>query len=191
MTDDRNRNGGRGGISWRMIGWSVPALLLLIPLVGNWPWTLSDFVFMGVLFGLVGLLIELAVRASGNVFYRAGAGVAVVAAFLLIWVNGAVGFLGSEDNPANLLFFGVIGVAIVGSAFAGFKPAGMGQAMFAAAAAQVLVGVVALAAGLGSPGGQGLYEVVMGTSVFAGMWLVAGGLFRNAVGGPAGGVAAR
>jgi hypothetical protein len=61
----------------------------------------------------------------------------------------------------------------------------MALAMFAAAAAQLLVGVMALGMGWASPGEAGLYEVVLGTTAFGGLWLVAGGLFRRAAGGPA------
>lgn len=174
---------GRSGIPWRMIGWSGAGLLLLLPLIANAPWTLSDFIVMGVLLGLVGLLVELAVRMSSNIFYRAGAGAAVAAAFLLIWVNGAVGFLGDEDNPANLMFAGVLLTAVLGSLLARFRVAGMAKTMFATAVAQVLVGVIALAAGLGSADlNDRLYEIVMGTSLFATLWLVSGGLFRKAAG---------
>ena len=28
---------------WRIIGWSIPIVLLLLPLVAGAPWTLSDF----------------------------------------------------------------------------------------------------------------------------------------------------
>lgn len=176
-------DGGRRGIPWRIVGWSVPLLLLLLPLAANAPWTLTDFIFMGLLFVIVGLLLELAVRASGNIFYRAGAGVAVAASFLLIWVNGAVGFLGNEDNPANLMFAGVLLIAVLGSVLARFKPAGMARAMLATAAGQALVGMIALAAGLGSVElSDRLYEVVMGTSLFAALWLMSAGLFRKAAG---------
>lgn len=168
------------GIDWRLVGWSIPLLLLALPYVTGAPWTLSDYVFMGVLFAIVGSLLELAVRASGSIFYRAGAGVAVAASFLLIWVNAAVGFLGDEDNVANLIFLGVIAVALLGAVIARFRAAGMARAMFAAAAAQLLAGVVGLAAGFASPGSQGLYEVTLGTGLFGGLWLVAAMLFRKA-----------
>lgn len=97
-------------------------------------------------------------------------------------MNGAVGFFGSEDNPANLIFFGVLAIAVLGSALAGFQSAGMARTMFATATAQVLVGVIVLAAGFGSPGYDGLYEAVMGTSVFAALWLISASLFRRAAG---------
>ena len=179
MTNTNTQDTGRA-IPWRIIGWSIPPLVLLLPLVANAPWTLFDYIVMGVLLGGAGLLVELVVRLSRSLAYRAGAFVAVAAIFLLIWVNGAVGFLGDEDNPANLMFGGVILVAVVGSVFLGFQPRGMARAMFAAAAAQLLVGVVGLAGGFASPGAAGLYEVVMGTTLFGSMWLVSAGLFRKA-----------
>ena len=170
----------RRRLPWRPIGWGAVALTLLLPLVTNAPWTLSDYIVMGTMLGSAGLVIELIFRSSPDRFYRGGAALAVVATFLLIWVNGAVGFLGNEDNPANLLFIGVIAVAILGAFFAGFRAPGMARAMFAAAAAQAAVGVAALAFGLGSPGYDGLYEVTLGTTLFGALWLVSGVLFRKA-----------
>lgn len=174
---------------WRILGWGGAAAILLLPLVTNAPWTLSDYIVMGVFLGIAGTVVELAARASGSLTYRAAAGIAIAAAFLLIWVNGAVGFLGNEDNPANLMFFGVIAIAVVGSVFAGFRSYGMARAMFAAAAAQLLVGVVALAAGLGAPGHRGVYEAVMGTTVFASLWLLSAALFRKDAGRSSGAAA--
>lgn len=175
-----NTEGERRGLPWRLIGWGAVALILLLPLVAGADWTLFDYIVAGGILGGAGLVLELAVRASGSLFYRAGAGLAVAAAFLLVWVNGAVGFLGDEGNPANLMFAGVIAVAVLGSVIAGFKANGTAWAMFAAAAAQVSVGVIALALGWSSPGNAGLYEVVMGTSIFGALWLLSGGLFRKA-----------
>jgi hypothetical protein len=163
-----------------MLGWSGAALLLCLPLVAGAPWTGSDFLVMGAMLGSAGLGFELAARASGDNFYRAGAGVAILAAFLLVWVNLAVGFLGDEANPANLIFVLVLAVAILGAVLAGLRAAGMARAMAATAAAQALAGAIALAAGLGSSGSDGLYEIAMGTSVFTALWLVSAGLLRKA-----------
>ncbi len=176
IMDDRARR----GFPWRAVGWGGAALLLTLPLVADWPWTISDFIVAGVLLGGAGLMLELIVRASGDPFYRAGAGLAVAASILLFWVNGAVGFLGDENNPANLMFFGVILTAWLGSVLAQFRPAGMARAMFAAAAVQLAVGVIGFAAGWASPGNSGIYEVVMGTSLFEAFWLGSAGLFRIA-----------
>lgn len=184
MTMTTHTDGARRGLPWRLIGWGVVGLILLLPLVSGADWTLFDYVVAGSLLGGAGLLLELVVRASGSLTYRAGVCLAVAAGVLLIWVNGAVGFLGDEGNPANLMFAGVIAIAVLGSVIAGFTANGMAWAMFAAAAAQVLVGVIALSMGWTSSGDAGLYEVVMGTSVFGALWLVSGGLFRLAANRP-------
>ena len=169
----------------RVAGWGGSAVLLLLPLVAmrftsEVDWSLSDFIVMGALLGGHGLALELATRKANSLAYRLGSVVAVAASFLLVWVNLAVGFLGDEGNPANLLFLGVIGVALAGAVIARSRPPKMADAMLVAAAAQVLAGVIGFAAGWASPGGQGAYEVVMGTSLFTGLWLLAAWLFRKA-----------
>jgi hypothetical protein len=179
MTDKTEGGGRRGGVPWRLVGWAGAGLVLLAPMAGNAPWSLSDYVFAAVLLGAAGLALELAAR-SGSLAYRAGVAVAVAAGVLLIWVNGAVGLLGDEDNAANLMFFGVLAVAVVGAVLARLRAAGLARAMFAAAAAQVAAGAVALAGGLGSAGNAGLYEAALSTGVFTPLWLAAGWLFRKA-----------
>lgn len=175
----------RPGSRWRIAGWGVAAFVLLMPFLAmqvteEVNWGAGDFVFAGIMLAVTGGTIEMAARKSGDRAYRGGAIVAVAAAFLLVWVNAAVGFLGDEGNPANLMFVGVIAVAILGSIIARFRPAGLAKAIFATAAAQLIVGMVALVAGLGSEGQHGVYEVVMGTSLFTALWLGSAFLFRKA-----------
>ena len=168
MANSVGRNGsGRGGL-WRIAGWSVAGLLLLVPLIGNFPWTASDYVFAAVMIGGTGLLFEWAVRKSGNLAYRAGMAAALAGAFMTIWANAAVGMIGSEDNPYNFLFAGVLLIALAGSIVGRFRAAGMMWAMAATAA-----GDVAVAAG-------GLMQDPRGALFsmgFGGIWLVAAALF--------------
>lgn len=182
-----DQGGVQGRERWRGAMWIAAAGLLLVPLVamqftGEVQWTGSDFVFAAVLLGLACGTVELAARASGDWAYRGGVIFAVAASFLLVWVNGAVGFLGSEDNPANLMFLGVIVIAILGSVFSGFRASGMARTMIVAAAAQVIAALTGLAAGWASPGYAGIYEVVLGTTLFTPLWLASAGLFRKAAG---------
>lgn len=170
---------------WRALGWGAAAALLALPfaamqLTSEVHWTAIDFLTFGAMLAMAGGAIELAVRASGNRLYRAGALVAVGAGFGLVWVNLAVGFLGDEHNPANLMYLGVLAVSVVGSIVARATPARMAKVMVTTAIAQALVGIVALAAGWTSPGADGRYEVVMGTSLFGGLWLLSAWLFRKA-----------
>src|SRR5205085_1358181 len=90
---------------------------------------------------------EVVARISENTAYRAASGIAIVTAFLTVWVNLAVGMLGSERNPANLLFGGVLAIALVGALLARFRPRGMARAMQAAATAQAAMALYALLGG--------------------------------------------
>lgn len=140
----------------RIAAWSTAAVALMVPLIAmqftdEVHWTLFDFLVAGVLIGGAGLVFELIVRMTGNMVYRVAAGVALVAAFLLIWVNGAVGIIGSENNSANLMYGGVLAVELIGVLLSRFRARGMAFALFSTAAAQVVVTAIALALRLGEP----------------------------------------
>lgn len=185
MTTNVENHGGWRGNPLRWVLWAIPAGLLLTPAVAmqfsrEVDWSAFDFIVMGVLlFGSAGA-IDLTIRLNGSVAYRLGAAIAVLTSFLLVWINGAVGMIGNEDNPANLLFMGVIVIALVGSVIARFGAKGMARAMFAACFAQAAIAVTVLGAGWGAedpPGTAGLVTLI---ACFAGMWLLAGGLFAKA-----------
>lgn len=185
MADNAVNTGDRLHNRWRAAAWGGAATLWLLPLVAmqftrEVAWSAFDFILLGVLIGVIGLALEMAVRRSISLAYRLGVGLAAAAAVLLIVVNGAVGFLGDENNPANLMFFGVIAIVIAGSLLGRFRSAAMARTMFTAAAAQIVVGAFGLSAGWASPGNDGLYEVVMGTTVFAALWLLSAGLLSKA-----------
>lgn len=169
----------------RLIGWSGAVVLLTLPLIAmrftsEVNWSLSDFLVMGALLGMAGLVLELATRRSRNLSYRFASAFAVATSFLLVWVNGAVGFLGDEGNPANLMFLGVIMVAIAGAVIVRARSAGMAQVLLGTAAAQLLAGIIGFTAGWASPGEQGVFEAVTGTTLFTGLWLVSAFLYSKA-----------
>ena len=111
--------------------------------------------------------------------YRFAVGVALVTALILLWVNGAVGVIGSENNDANLMYFGVLAVGIIGAVIARFQPRGMALALFATALAQALVTLVALIARLGYPA-SGPLEILGLNGFFIALWVVSAWLFRRA-----------
>ncbi len=128
----------------------VPILILLIPagaMVFNlegWAWGTGSFVVAWVLLTGVGLAFKLVTGNAGSRAYRIATGIALTTGLLLIWINLAVGFIGSEGNPANLLYGGVPAIGIGGALMARLEPRGMARALFATAFAQFLVPVVAL-----------------------------------------------
>lgn len=169
---------------WRIAGWGFAASLLILPAVAmNFTaevnWTVSDFLIMGMMIGCVGLGIELVVRATRNNSYRGGAAVALLTGFLVTWANGAVGIIGNEGNPANLMFFGVIALAVTGSFLVRFKAPGMARTMASAALGQFAVPLIAIAI-WSPPFTVDLVRTLLFNSIFAGFWLVSAWLFREA-----------
>jgi hypothetical protein len=165
----------------RKLLWAGAAGLLMLPAVAmrfttEVEWTLSDFVFMGVLLTAAASAVEVGMRLSGDWYYRLGVLAAVGGSFLTVWVNAAVGMIGSEDEAVNLAYLGVILVALVGSILARFRAAGMARAMFAALALHVGIGIAALVLDLGDIPAR----VIGVTAVFSTPWLLAGALLRAA-----------
>lgn len=72
----------------------VTALLLLIPLILNFPWSLFDFIVMGILLFGTGVAYELITRKVGK-DRRIIVAVVLLIAFLLIWGELAVGIFGT------------------------------------------------------------------------------------------------
>jgi len=163
---------------WRIARWTIVVALLLTPLIAmqftsEVNWTASDFVFAAILIGGSALAYDIVALTTANHAYRGGIALALAASFLLIWINAAVGIIGNEDNPANLMFGGPLTVAFLGSLLARFRPRGMAWAMAAASATQIAVGLVALAMGILIP---------FVTLFFAALWGASGALFRKAAG---------
>lgn len=176
MTDITALAGGSRWKMWRLLMWGVALFILTLPAVAmqftaEVNWDGADFIAIGLLLFLACMTCELAARVSTNGAYRIAAAVAVGIGLLTIWVNLAVGMIGSEGSPYNLLFAGVLGVALTGSLLARFKPGGMAWAMVAAALAQLLAG----AGGLSIDSLGGLYAMA-----FAAPWLLSAALFRTA-----------
>ncbi len=147
MTTEANKDmriSGTNGRMWntlRLVGWSLAALIMLLPLVASQlsdevDWSAGDHLFAAVMLGGVGLLFELAIRRSNDNAYRWGVLVALAAGFLLMWINAAVGIVGSGANTANTLYFSVLAITLSGCWVADFQAKGMSAAMFATAAAQ-------------------------------------------------------
>jgi hypothetical protein len=184
MAGNTANGGGRRGSRWRIAAWGTAATLLLLPffamqVTDEVDWDAADFAFAGTLIACTGITFELAARTTGNTAYRAAVGVALAAAFILVWMNAAVGISGTEDNTANLMYGGVLAVGIVGAIITRFQPDGMARALFATALAQGLVAAIALIFGLGSPA-SGPAEILALSGFFAALWLISAWLFRKA-----------
>tara|TARA_R100001143_G_scaffold52481_2_gene47710 strand:- start:88761 stop:89339 length:579 start_codon:yes stop_codon:yes gene_type:complete len=158
-------------------------LLLLIPLIAmqfsdEVVWTLSDFIIAGTFLFGTGLTYKLITRKSGNVTYRIAIGFALFTWLFLLWVNGAVGIIGSENNPINLLYFGVIAVGIIGAIIARFQSNGLIYTMFAMAIAQALIAVVAILGGYHPNTESAIFEIITVNGFFIMLFIISALIFR-------------
>ncbi len=156
------------------------AFILLLPLLAmqitdEVVWDLTDFAVAGALLVGTGLTYELVARKAGNIAYRAAGGVALAAALLIVWINLAVGIIGTEGSPANLMYIGVLAVGGIGAIVARFQPHGMARALFATALAQALVAIIALIAGM-----QPAPALNVVNGFFVALFVGSALLFRNA-----------
>ncbi|NLG59321.1 MAG: hypothetical protein GX538_04050 [Gammaproteobacteria bacterium] len=160
--------------------WCGAAGLLSAPAIAMWlgapgvHWTALDFVVMGLLLATACGLYEFGTRLNGGRAWRAGFGLAALTGLLTVWVNLAVGMLGSETDPVNLMFAGVLAVAAIGAVAARFRPQGMSRAMAAAGLAQL-----AVVAGAAIGGRYQLHELLL-TGCFALPWFASAVLFSRA-----------
>jgi hypothetical protein len=160
-------------------------LLLLIPLVAmqftdEVVWTLFDFIVAGTLLFGTGLTYKLLTRKTGEIAYRVAVGFALFTGLFLIWANLAVGIIGSENNPINIMYFGVIIVGIIGAFIVRFKSTGMTYTMFAMAIAMALVAVIALISGMHRVPYSSVIEIVGVNGFFFMLFVVSALLFRYA-----------
>jgi hypothetical protein len=160
-------------------------VLLMIPLVAmqftqEVVWTLNDFIIAGtILFG-TGLIYKLVTRKSGDTPNRVAIGFALFTGFLLLWTNLAVGVIGSENNPVNLLYFGLIFIAIIGTFIARFQPKGMSLTMYSIAIGQALIAAIALIGGFYQPPSGTVFQIIAVNGFFISLFVVSALLFRYA-----------
>ena len=134
----------------RLIGWIVFVVCaLLIPFIAmqftdEIKWDLTDFLLMGIVLCGIGFAYELIALKSKKTTYRMAFIIGLLGAFLLFWVNGAVGLIGSENQDANLLYGAVFIVGLFGSLISRFKANGMSITLLVVAIVQMMVPITAL-----------------------------------------------
>lgn len=164
------------------------AVILAAPLIAmqftdEVNWSLFDFIVMGIMLFGTGLTYVLISNTSESTAYRIAVAVSVTAILLLVWINLAVGIIGSEGNPANLLYIGVIAACIIGAGFSRLQPLGMSLTMVITAFIQMLIPVIAFIIWRTSldesPGIAGIFVI---NAFFAVLFIISALLFRKAGG---------
>jgi len=153
--------------------------LLMVPLVASrvvegWNWSPGAFVFVYVLFFATGLAYALIARRMGAWAYKAGVGLALVAGFALGWSNMV--HVADSENPANLVYYSVLVVGVVGAWLARLEARGLAYTLFAMAATLALIAVIL-------PSGAPPYmarNMAIGHGVFVALFTASGLLFRHA-----------
>jgi len=105
---------------------------------------------------------------------KAGVGVALLAGFALGWSNMV--HVADSGNPANLVYYGVLGVGVAGACLARLKARGLALTLFAMAATLALIAVTL-------PSGAPPYlarKMAIGHGVYAALFTASGLLFRHA-----------
>lgn len=114
-----------------------------------------------------------------NITYGLAIGAALVAVLLLIWLSLGVGIIGADGDPANLLYFGVLAVGIIGTFMVRLQPHGMSRTLIAMALTQALIAVFAVIAKLGYPW-SGALELSLLNGFFVALFLGSAWLFHRA-----------
>ena len=161
----------------------VTVIILSIPLVAmqftnQVDWKPVDFIVMGALIFGTGSSYVLLTRTSPNIIHRAAVAMAIGSTLLLIWVNLAVGLIGSGPNAANLMYIGIVIIVIAGTFLSRFTIKGMERVMFITALTLLLFAVIQLLTKMNEYPGSSVTEVIAINAFFATLFAVAGLLFR-------------
>ncbi len=117
--------------------------------------------------------------ATPPTLFRTAIALALSTCLVLAWLSLGVGIIGADGDPANRMYFGVIGLGVAVAAVTRLRPGGLAWAMLAMAAGQTAVTVAALVMGLGMPY-SGPAELVLLNGLFIALFCTASVLFRRA-----------
>lgn len=167
-----------------LIAGLAAAFILLLPLlamqiIDSVVWSLFDFAAAWTLLFSAGITTMLIAGESKNNSYRVAVGLSVMTALIIIWANLAVGIIGTEDNPANWMFVGVLVIGIIGAIISRLQPYGMSLVMFSVAFAHTLVTIIALIT-IPNLLDRRLMETLIPNLLFIFLWIAAALLFMNA-----------
>ena len=157
--------------------------LLMVPLVSSrlvdgWKWGAGAFVIVYLLLFGTGMAYAVIARKMGAWTYKAGVGVALAAGLALGWSNMV--HVADSENPANLAYYSVLAVGVVGALLARLEARGLARTLFAMAGTLAVIAVLL-------PSGAPPYlarNMAIGHGVFVTLFIASGLLFwRASLGG--------
>jgi hypothetical protein len=152
--------------------WMIPAVAAQF--TPDWHWGVGGFAMAYLVFFTAGMAFAVIARRMGAWTYKAGVGLAVFAGLGLAWSN-MVHVAGTE-NPANLWYYSVLVVGLIGAAVARLRAWGLAWTLFAMSAVMAFISVVL-------PSGaepEMARRMAVGHGVFVVLFAVSGLLFRRA-----------
>lgn len=120
-------------------------------------------------------------KLTDKTIYRLAIGGSLVATLMLIWLSLGVGIIGADGDPANLMYFVVVAIGIIGAIITRLKSSGMARVLLAMAYVQALIAAIAIFAKMGLPY-SGPLEILLLNGFFVVAFVVAAWLFRRAAG---------
>lgn len=117
---------------------------------------------------------------SDRTAYLAAAALALGAVLLLGWGVAAMGVIGAEGDPFDLLYIAVLAVGVVGALVARFQPQGMVRVLVAMAVAQAVIAVTALLMGKHEVPVSSVAEILGLNAFFAALFVGSAWLFQRA-----------
>ena len=161
----------------------VTSLLLLIPLItmqfsDDVLWTFTDFIFAGGLILGTGCSFILFAQKESDLIFRVATGLALFSTLFMIWANLAVGLIGNESDPINLLYFVILAIGIAGTFIAKFKPVVMARVLFIMATGIIAITIYALISEWREVAGSSLLEVIGVNALFVVLFMISAGLFQ-------------
>lgn len=115
-------------------------------------------------------------QIHAHTIYRLAIGLSIFTMLLLVWLSLGVGIIGADGDPANLMYFGILVIGLVGSVIVKLQPLGMARTLFVMALVQALMAVIASILGLGKPY-SGAAEILLLNGFFVAMFGISGWLF--------------
>lgn len=173
-------------ITKRIIVWTVVGvLILLLPLAmlftNEVQWN-ETFAYCIMLLAIGGIYELWRWLKTKSMKYHFAFDVGLFGMIFLGWVSGAIGIIGSENNPLNLMYWAVPIVGFIGSVISQLKSRGMTRTLFTVAIVQFLVPVIAL---IISPevsfGNAGVMGVVAVNFIFVILFATSALLFRRSI----------
>lgn len=168
-------------IMWGIISVLIVAIRWVTLLTDQSQW--SEALGYSMILGIIGITYELWMWLKTQTkIYRLAFLIGLGWMLFLGLANGAVGIIGSENNPANLMYWAVFAVWIIGSLISKFKSRGMRVTLFITAFVQLAVPVFAFFVwpAQASWGNAGVMWVFVINLIFALLFVVSALLFGRA-----------